>query len=145
MSEINFKPEFSGLEGDINHIDLRLDRINGNIVLLQTNVDRLTQLILQASAQDKSKFYSVQSDILRTLSLYNDNYQRLLELKFKYRSEHNDFKMKTTRFTEIELKKNLEEADVSYNTVLVALNKLSQNLNPDVQKFQLGFEKDEEL
>jgi hypothetical protein len=145
MSEINFKSEFSGLEGDINHIDLRLDRINGNIVLLQTNVDRLTQLILQASSQDKSKFYSVQSDILRTLSLYNDNYQRLLELKFKYRSEHNDFKMKTTRFTEIELKKNLEEADVSYNTVLVALNKLSQNLNPDVQKFQLGFEKDEEL
>lgn len=145
MSDINFKPEFSGLESDINHIDLRLDRINGNIVLLQTNVDRLTQLILQASAQDKSKFYSVQSDVLKTLALYNDNYQRLLELKFKYRSEHNDFKMKTIRFTEVELKKNLEEADVSYNTVLVALNKLSQNLNPDVQKFQLGFEKDEEL
>lgn len=156
MSEIDFKPEFSGLDNDITHIDSRLDRINANIVLLQSNVDRITQMILTANPttqpnsnqSNKSQLYSVQADILRTLALYNDNYQRLLDLKFKYRSEHNDFRLKTARFNEIELKRNLQEADISYRSVITALNKLSEETTTTTSstpRFQLNFDKDEEM
>ena len=92
--------------------------------------------------------YSVQADILRTLALYNDNYQRLLDLKFKYRSEHNDFRLKTARFNEIELKRNLQEADISYRSVITALNKLSEETTTTTSstpRFQLNFDKDEEM
>jgi len=153
MLDPEFKLEFTGLDNDIAHIDSRLERINANIVLLQSNVDRLTQLILNSSGPsqnqvDRSKLYSIQADILRTLALYNDNYQRLLDLKFKYRSEHNDFRVKTARFTEIELKRNIQEADISYNSVILALNKLSEQVgtnNSPSSKFQLNFDKDEEI
>lgn len=153
-----FKPEINGLNSDISHIDLRLDKINANIVLLQSNIDRITQLILSTSPvqqpqqkqqPDKSRLYSIQADILRTLALYNDNYQRLLDLKFKYRSEHNDFRFKTIRLIEVELKRNLQDADISYNSVILALNKLSEQVvsNPtEVEpKFQMNFNKDEEI
>lgn len=153
---IEFKSEFNGLDGDIAHIDSRLDKINSNIVLLQSNIDRITQLILStrpnlqqssgSTQPDKSKLYSIQADILRTLALYNDNYQRLLELKFKYRSEHNDFRLKTERFNKIELVRNLQEADVSYHNVIMALNKLSENVTTSqASPFHLTFDKDEEL
>lgn len=151
---IEFKLEFSGLDKDITHIDSRLDKINANIVLLQSNIDRITQLILTAnpttqpnsSQPNKNQLYSIQADILRTLALYNDNYQRLLELKFKYRSEHNDFRLKTERFNKIELVRNLQEADVSYHNVIMALNKLSENVTTSQSApFHLTFDKDEEL
>jgi hypothetical protein len=157
MSEIDFKLESGGLDNDIAHIDSRLDRINANIVLLQSNVDRITQLILTANPTtqpnsnqpNKSQLYSVQADILRTLALYNDNYQRLLDLKFKYRSEHNDFRLKTARFNEIELKRNIQEADISYRSVITALNKLSEESTStttnSTPRFQLNFDKDEEM
>jgi len=151
MSDIEFKNEFLGLQNDIAHIDLRLDKINANIILLQTNIDRITTLILNSVSnqnQDRGKLYSIQADILRTLALYNDNYQRLLDLKFKYRAEHDDFKIKTSKFTEIELKRNIQEADISYNNVILALNKLSENIGSnsnELPKFQMEFDKDEEL
>jgi len=155
MSEIEFKQEFGGMDADILHIDYRLDKINANLVLLQSNVDRLTQMILNSSAPsqvqnqpNKGQLYSVQADVLRTLALYNDNYQRLLDLKFKYRAEHNDFRIKTVRFSEIEIKRNLQEADISYNSVIMALSKLSDHIvtnNSPTSKFDLNFDKDEEI
>lgn len=151
MLDTEFKNEFTGLFNDINHIDSRLDKINANIVLLQSNVDRVTQLILSSTStqpQDRGKLYAIQSDILRTLALYNDNYQRLLDLKFKYRAEHDDFRLKTSKFTEIELKRNIQEADISYNSVILALNKLSEHVTSntvETPKFQLDFDKDEEI
>lgn len=151
MLDTEFKSEFTGLHNDILHIDSRLDKINANIVLLQSNVDRITQLILSNTStqpQDRGKLYAIQSDILRTLALYNDNYQRLLDLKFKYRAEHDDFRIKTSKFTEIDLKRNIQEADISYNNVILALNKLSEHVstNPsEVPKFQMDFDRDEEI
>jgi hypothetical protein len=97
---------------------------------------------------NRGQLYSVQADVLRTLALYNDNYQRLLDLKFKYRAEHNDFRIKTVRFSEIEIKRNLQEADISYNSVIMALSKLSDHIvtnNSPTSKFDLNFDKDEEI
>jgi hypothetical protein len=155
MPEIDFKQEFGGMDSDISHIDYRLDKINANLVLLQSNVDRLTQMILNSSGPNQTpnqpnrgQLYSVQADVLRTLALYNDNYQRLLDLKFKYRAEHNDFRIKTVRFSEIEIKRNLQEADISYNSVIMALSKLSDHIvtnNSPTSKFDLNFDKDEEI
>lgn len=147
-TQIDFEKDFENFDNDISHIDDRLDKINSNIVLLQSHIDRLTQLILTASSnQDKSKYYSAQSNMLKTLSLYNDNYQRLLELKFKYRSEQGEYKLKTRKFIEIELKR-LEQTDegstISYNQVLQSLTKLasaSTNLdNGDNNNSKLNFQ-----
>ena len=146
-----FEKEFTNFDNDVDHIDDRLDRINSNIVLLQSHIDRLTQLILSTSSnQDKNKYYSAQSNVLKTLALYNDNYQRLLELKFKYRSEQGEYKLKTKKYIEIELKRieQLEEGEsVSYNQVLQSLSKLASATSDSKtsDKLDFQFNPDEEI
>lgn len=159
MSNIeDFQTDLDDLELDISHINDRLNNINKNMILLQHNIDRLTNLILhssnsqvnanqgQGSTQQKinpTNYYTIQNEALKVLSLYNDNYQRLLDLKFKYRTSHGEFKLKTRRFIEVELKR-LEagsDTDMSYNQVLKALSKLSTTNDNTALNFD--FNKDE--
>jgi hypothetical protein len=142
MTEItDFQPELDSFDFDILHIDDRLTVINKNIILLQSNVDRLTNLILSSSnkppssgggslqqtpAQDKTRYYTVQNEALKVLALYNDNYQRLLDLKYKYRTAHGEFKLKIRRFIEIELKKSeIGDGEISHSGLMKALTDLA--------------------
>lgn len=128
MSEVSeFDPQLESLKHDIDHIDFRLGTINKNIIILQTNIDGISQTLLTGnlSQTDKNKLYMIQNDLLRTLASYNDNYERLLGLKFKYRSEQDDFTLKVKRYVEIELKKintSIEDTDVNYKDVMNALS-----------------------
>ena len=144
-----FEKEVSDLDFDINNINTRLDQINSNIILLQTNINRLTAIILNTSSgADKSSYYKVQSEILKTLSLFNSNYQQLLDLKFKYRTQKNEYKLKISKYFEIELKKIDEsESEVPYSNVLRALNKLASSIDstePNTSNsVKLSYEPDE--
>lgn len=145
---IEFDQEFKNFDDDISHIDDRLDGINANIVLLQTHIDRLTQLILNANNQDRNKYYSAQSNILKTLALYNDNYQRLLELKYKYRTEQGEYKLKTRKFIEIELKRiDQSEDSISHTQLIQSLSKLANSTNTQQAEPGLNFQfdSDEEI
>lgn len=157
MSNIeDFQTDLDDLELDISHINDRLNNINKNMILLQHNIDRLTNLILhssnaQANANQgpisqktsTSHYYTIQNEALKVLALYNDNYQRLLDLKFKYRSSHGEFKLKTRRFIELELKRLESGSDneMSYNQVLKALSTLSTTTDNTALNFD--FNKDE--
>lgn len=156
MSNIEeFQPDLNDLELDIDHINDRLTVINKNMILLQHNIDRMTNIILhtnnsQANSQQgtpgkssASHYYTIQNDALKVLALYNDNYQRLLDLKFKYRTAHGEFKLKTRRYIEIELKRLEAGSDneMSYNQVLKALSNLSTTNDNTAINFE--FNKDE--
>jgi hypothetical protein len=130
---LNVETNSSNLETDISHIDFRLNTINKNIVLLQSNVDRLTQIIMSSSV-DKMSLYNAQAESLRTLALYNDNYQRLLDLKFKYRTEQDDLSLKS-------FKLNADSSGTSHNELIQALSKLG-NIN---SFSSIKYEKDESI
>lgn len=146
-----FNSEIIDFENDIKNIDIRIDKVNKNIILLQANIDRVTKLILNSNTTDKSMFYKIQTEALKTITLLNNNYQQLLDLKFKYRTQKSEYKLKTARYIDIELKK-LEQSsqsdEMSYMSVLKALNNLSANITTNKEEdesvgLNLDYEKDE--
>lgn len=142
MNEQDFKNNFENLDFDISHIDIKLDSINKNIILLQNNIDRITNLLINTkNPQDRIKIYEIQSNALKTLALFDDNYHRLLDLKYKYRTEQDDLSIKSKRLVFIELVKiNKEIEDESHIELMKKLSALS------AQKTDLSFDfKDDEL
>lgn len=148
-----FKELKDNLKSDIDNIDARLIDISKNSNLLQSNIDRMSNIILNTNTQQNQnlgKFYAIQTDLLKTLTGYNDNYEKLLNLKFKYRSQQNDLTLKIVRFYQLELKKlenDIQEEDVNYKSVLNSIAKLTTNSddNQPVTNFDLEFEDDEKI
>lgn len=156
----DFQKEFSNrhqnLLKDLEYIDSKINTINKNIILLQSNIDRLTDLITNATdTKAKGQYFNIQSDILKTLSMYNDNMQRLLDLKFKYRTEQDDLTFKTNRFIHVELervKSDIAKSSSAHNDVIAALTKLLSGKNVDNTQqeenkpnFNFNFTDDEQI
>jgi hypothetical protein len=148
----------NNLTFDIDNIDLRLIYITKNMNLIQSNIDRMTNIILNFKQSNNSNtnigsFYSIQSDLLKTLTGYNDSYEKLLNLKFKYRAEQNNLSLRIIRFYQLEMKKlenDLQDDDVNYKSVLNAISKLGAtqsdvNSNDDVDTIDFEFDEDEKI
>lgn len=139
QSKKEFELFKKNLENDINNIDDRLTEIKKNMVLLQSNIDRLTNFIINTSLNNSFKLYFIQNNMLQTLSNYDSNYERLLMLKYKYRNEQSDLTLKILRFYEVELKKinsQLDNEDINYRQVMESIKNLSNNF---------VYDKDEEI
>lgn len=134
------------LKNDIEAIDIRLIDITKNINLLQSNIDRMTNILINTNHQQNQnmgKYYSIQSELLKTLSSYNDNYEKLLNLKFKYRSEQNNLSLRIIRLYEIEMKRvynNLDSEEVNYKSVMNAISNMGADNKP-----VLEFDEDEKI
>lgn len=146
----------NNLRTDIDHIDSRLIDITKNINLIQSNIDRVTNIILHFNSQQSQQqkigtYYSIQGDLLKTLTGFNDSYEKLLNLKFRYRSEQNDLSLKTIRLYQIELRKlenDIRDDDVNYKHVLNAISKITnteEKSNTNNPPFELEFEDDEKI
>lgn len=123
-----FTERHENLVKDLEYIDLKINGIGRNITYLQTSIDRMGVIISDAEDNKlRSHYYSIQTEILKTLAMYDSNMQSLLDLKFKYRREQDDLSVKSQRFLHIELEKvksDIAKTNSSHMEVIDALTKL---------------------
>lgn len=137
-----FTERHDNLVKDLEYIDLKINGINRNIISIQSNIDRLGAVISDAEDNKlRSQYYSIQNEMLKTLSMYDSNMQSLLDLRFKYRREQDDLSVKTQRFLHVELEKVKSDISRTSNThidVITALTKLlsgsSKSINDSTEQ-----------
>jgi len=133
-SEHKFKNNFKELETDIDHIDLKLQGIQGHVSTLESNIQSI-QHTIQTAQQNKNntmdigKLYAGFNKMYELLSFMQKSYQVYLDLKFKHRTEQNGLKYKLIRMDEIDKKKLNELDGLNYNDVISAMGKLLENPN----------------
>lgn len=128
----DFDDEFNerhlNLVKDLEYLDLKINSVNRNIIFLQSNIDRITAIIDDAEDNKlRSQYYGIQNEMLKTLALYDNNMQSLLDLKHKYRKEQDDLSVKSQRFLHIELervKSDIAKSNTSHTEVIETLTRL---------------------
>jgi hypothetical protein len=130
-SENKFKDNFKELDVDIDHIDLKLQGIQGHISTLESNIPMIQQAINTARGtnSDVGKLYAGFNKMYELLSFFQKSYQVYLDLKYKYRTEQNGLKYKLLRLDEIDKKKINELDGLNYNDVISAMGKLLADPN----------------
>jgi len=136
---------FANLGSDISAIDIKLSEIEQLILDLKNTVNRTQVAIRTAKAGDKTALYRVVNSTMEILSSYYQNYQRFLEIKYRYRKEQDDLTFKTAHFIQIELKKIESGADASHYDVIEVLKKLASMDSSNEKNKQLPTEIQTEL
>lgn len=131
------------LEQDVSKVDSKLSDLDQLILDLKNNVNRANQMLANAAPADKVNLYKVINASMDMLNSYYTTYSKFLEIKLRYRSEHDTLSYKQTHLLQIELKKLDKKADASYADMIEVLksfsvqnqqsNKLSVSLPDDIQ------------
>jgi len=113
----DFDINFNNLQTDINSVELILDSIQKHIVILESQISHIQNIIKNPNTQssDKPKLYNSLNNGQEMLSKYYDNYNKYLETRYKYRKEQNELKLKTIKLeTEVSsgVKSNTELSDM---------------------------------
>jgi hypothetical protein len=112
-SEEQFKGNFDNLNYDIDHIDQKLQNIQGHITVLESKLQMIDGYISKNknnATVDLGKSFGAFNKAYELLSFMQKSYQVYMDLKYKYRTEQNGLKYKLIRMDEID-KKRMDEVE----------------------------------
>lgn len=121
-----FELNLENLKIDIEHIDLKLQNIQKHVTVLESSITKLYNQINSSKIQNKVPYYNAYNRALETLILMQGNYQKYLDIKFKYRKEQNDLRFKVIHMLKIDLQKiNAENDELTTSKLIEVLRQIS--------------------
>jgi len=131
------------LDSDISKVDAKLSDIDQLILDLKNNVNRAQAMLNNAAPSDKVNLYKVINATMEMLNNYYQTYTRFMEIKFRYRSEHDGLSYKQAHLIQVELKKLDSKSDASHYDMVEILKSFAKvgssntgvvpGLPPDIQ------------
>jgi len=114
------------LDVDISKVDAKLSDIDQLILDLKNNVNRAQAMLNNAAPSDKVSLYKVINSTMEMLNNYYQTYTRFMEIKFRYRSEHDNISYKQAHLIQIELVKMNNKTDASYYDMVEVLKSFAK-------------------
>ena len=129
---LEFQDNFESLQTDITHIVLRQQAIQLHLTSLDSTVARIETFLQQTSPSNvkavasgqttsptaKTHLYNALNRSLELIAKFNDSYNKLLELKLRYRQEQDNLQYKIVRMINLELKKTDELGEVTQDHIM---------------------------